>query len=85
MTEVDEAQEAELSFGGALVVAGCDARMLERLLTPLTKPYCYRLSRIYYDWAVQAWRLLPIAKEPPAEADFAELLGALKPLENCNN
>jgi hypothetical protein len=62
VAELDEAQEAELRFVGALVVAGCDARMLERLLAPLTKPYCYRLSRIYYDWAAQAWRLLPIAK-----------------------
>ena len=40
VAELDEAQEAELRFVGALVVAGCDDRMLERLLTPLTKPYC---------------------------------------------
>jgi hypothetical protein len=76
VAQLDEAQEAELRFVGALVVAGCDARMLERLLTPLTKPYCYRLSQMSYDWSAQAWRLLPAVEEP--KRVFAEWLDRLE-------
>ena len=79
VAELDEAQEAELRFVGALVVDGCDDRMLERLLAPLTKPHCYRLSRIYYDWSAQTWRLLPeVLPEPDAETVFANWLESLK-------
>ena len=51
-------QEAELSFLGALVVAGCDNSVLRQLLARLPKPYAYRADRIYFDWSNQAWRLL---------------------------
>jgi hypothetical protein len=84
VAELDEAQEAELRFVGALVVAGCDARMLERLLAPLTKPYCYRLSQMYYDWSAQAWRLLPVIEAPDPEAIFDQWLGSLKEASNVD-
>ena len=52
-------QEAELRFVGGLVAGGCDAGMLEKLLSGLTKPYAYRMDRIYYDWETQSWMLIP--------------------------
>lgn len=68
--KLDERQEVELRFLGALVAAGCDHGMLSRLLAGLEKPYCYRPDRIYYDWASQSWSLLPL---PPEEPDHETL------------
>lgn len=33
--------------------------MLGRLLEGLRKPYCYKLERIYFDWLLRKWRMLP--------------------------
>ena len=52
-------QEAELRFVGSLVAAGCDEGMLGKLLSGLSKPYAYRLERVYYDWETQSWMLVP--------------------------
>lgn len=68
---LDEAQEAELLFVGALVVAGCDRRMLVALLRGLSKPYAYDLHRIYYDWLAHDWRIFPDPHAHP-EAVFTE-------------
>lgn len=68
---LDERQEVELRFVGALVAAGCDNAMLSRLLANLEKPYCYRPDRVYYDWASQSWRLMP---EPPQDLGPEEAL-----------
>jgi hypothetical protein len=73
---LDEAQEAELRFVGALVIAGCDQGMLPLLLGGLEKPYAYDLNRLYYDWADRCWRLLPDPRAHP-EAVFAEWLDTL--------
>jgi len=51
-------QEAELSFVGSLVTGGCDGAVLRHLLARLHKPYSYHISRMYYDWREQKWRLL---------------------------
>jgi hypothetical protein len=58
--ELDEAQEAELRFVGALVNCGCDRNMLKLILASLPKPYAYDLKRLFYDWSTRRWRLLPI-------------------------
>jgi hypothetical protein len=63
VTLLDASQEAELRFVGGLVAAGCDEGMLGRLLSGLTKPYAYRLERIYYDWETQSWMLVPTHDE----------------------
>lgn len=74
---LNERQEAELRFVGALVAAGCDEGMLHRLLQDLEKPLCYRPDRIYYDWAARKWRLLPEPPEQP-EDQFSGWLGTLE-------
>jgi hypothetical protein len=56
---LNEAQEAELRFVGALVAAGCAPGICGQLLEGLTKPYSYLSNRIYYDWPERCWRLLP--------------------------
>ena len=56
---LNASQEAELRFVGSLVAAGCDEGMLGELLAGLTRPYAYRLDRIYYDWETQSWMLVP--------------------------
>jgi len=73
---LDERQEAELRFVGSLVLAGCDRSMLASLLSTLPKPYAYHGSRLYYDWAVRHWRLLPDPRVN-REAHFADWLDAL--------
>jgi len=73
---LDESQEAELRFVGALVLAGCDRPMLASLLGGLPKPYAYHGSRLYYDWSARNWRLLPDPKANP-EAAFTEWLDSL--------
>jgi hypothetical protein len=74
--KLDEAQEAELRFVGALVTAGCDRNMLLLLLGGLPKPYAYDLKRLYFDWLVRRWRLLPDPRAHPEAAftDWLELL-----------
>ncbi len=59
ISDLNEAQEAELTFLGSLVATGCDEQMLEQLLEGLKKPYSYRISELYYAWHEKGWRLLP--------------------------
>ena len=75
---LNEAQEAELELVGPLVAAGCDAELLARLLHGLRRPYQYRASSIYLDWAAGCWRLLPGAEEPNPPQVFADRLDSLK-------
>ena len=75
-TGMDESQEAELRFVGALVVAGCDRPMLASLLSTLPRPYAYHRSRLYYDWPARRWRVLPDPMADP-EATFTEWLEVL--------
>ena len=77
---MDESQEAELLFIGSLVVGGCDESLVEHLLSGLQKPYCYRIERVYYDWCVQAWRLIP--EKPDPEEMFEQWLDDLVHDEN---
>jgi hypothetical protein len=74
--QFDEAQEAELRFVGALVLAGCDRNMLRVLLTGLPPPYAYDLKRLYFEWSSRRWRLLPDPGANPEAAftDWLELL-----------
>jgi hypothetical protein len=73
---LDEAQEAELRFIGALVMAGCDRNMLAVLLSGLPRPYAYDLKRLYFDWVNRRWRVLPDLSGQP-ETAFAEWLEIL--------
>lgn len=73
---MDEGEEAELRFVGALVVGGCHGALLGQLLTGLEKPYRYRSGQIYYDWSTQRWRLLPQRQDP--KATFYDWLDELK-------
>lgn len=75
-SELDEAQEAELRFVGALLLAGCDRRMLGVLLTGLPRPFAYDLKKLYFDWAARHWRLLPDPSSNP-ETTFTEWLELL--------
>src|SRR5947209_20130833 len=68
-TRLDESQEAELRFVGALVIAGCDRTMLASLLSGLPKPYAYYGNKLYYDWTARHWRLLPDLQSS-SEAQF---------------
>lgn len=74
---LDESQDAELRFVGSLVNGGCDPGMLNTLLSGLIKPYSYKGGKIYYDWAVGRWRLLPEI-ESNREAIFSDWLEELK-------
>jgi hypothetical protein len=81
---LDEAQEAELRFVGALVIAGCDHGMLPILLGGLQRPFAYDLNRIYYDWYSRRWRLLPDPHSHP-EALFTEWLENLVANHDVNS
>lgn len=76
--QLDEVKDAELRFVGTLVGAGCDSGLLHHLLDGLSKPYCYRTGRIYYDWSTKHWRLVPKPwPEPEAVVfDWIDDLGA---------
>jgi hypothetical protein len=76
LARLDEAQEAELRFVGALVIAGCDRAMLTTLLSSLPKPYAYQPDRIYYDWLARRWRVLA-EPQPQAEGVFTDWLETL--------
>jgi len=75
--DLTPSQEAELSFLGALVVAGCDSGVLKQLLSRLPKPYAYRADRIYFDWGNRTWRLLEDADdlEDKFDAWVQEMIG----------
>jgi hypothetical protein len=73
---LDDAQEAELRFMGALVLAGCDGNMLRVLLASLPPPYAYDLHRLYFDWFRRQWRLLPDPRLHP-EATFTDWVDLL--------
>ncbi|HRT07214.1 MAG TPA: hypothetical protein P5038_02830 [Candidatus Paceibacterota bacterium] len=68
---LDESQEAELRFVGALVVGGCDRNLLEVLLKDLPRPYAYDLKRLFFDWETRRWKMLP-EPETDREAAFSE-------------
>jgi len=74
---LDERQEVELRFIGALVAAGCDDSMLHRLLDDLEKPFCYRPDRVFYNWTARSWQLLPRPLEN-AEEVFSGWLDSLE-------
>jgi hypothetical protein len=59
MGELAPSQEAELTFLGSIVAAGVDETLLRQLLTGLSKPYAYRIDRLYFDWETQAWDVRP--------------------------
>ena len=61
--KMNPVQSAELRFLGGLVAGGCEESMLRHLIAGLSKPYAYRLDRIYYDWDSQCWQLTPTAPE----------------------
>jgi hypothetical protein len=61
--KMNPVQSAELRFLGGLVAGGCEESMLRHLIAGLSKPYAYRLDRIYYDWDSQCWQLNPTAPE----------------------
>ena len=75
-SQLDEAQEAELRFVGALVLAGCDRKLLGFLLASLPRPYAYDLKRLYFDWTARHWRLLPDPRSNP-ESNFTDWLELL--------
>ncbi len=74
--QFDEAQEAEMRFVGALVLAGCDGSMLRVLLAGLPPPYAYDLKRLYFEWSSRRWRLLPDPRAHPEAAftDWVQML-----------
>lgn len=84
----DCVMEAEFRFLGSLVAAGCDPRMLERMLLGLEKPYSYNLSYMYYDWERRCWEDMPylgdredVAKEMIQELDERGNTEALMEIE----
>jgi hypothetical protein len=56
--------EAEFRFLGSLIAAGCEPRMLKRLLSGLERPYRYDLTQIYYDLSERRWKDLPTRRNP---------------------
>lgn len=68
---LDESQEAELRFVGALAAAGCDRNLLQVLLKDLPRPYAYDLKRLFFDWQTRRWKMLP-ESETDREAAFSE-------------
>jgi len=74
-TSLEEPEETELRFLGALVAFGFDENQLKIILEGLTKPYCYRIERIYFDWLKKRWRLLP---SPPNADDIRDLIEQLQ-------
>ena len=79
--QLDDAQEAELRFVGALMQAGCDRKLLGLLLTSLPRPYAYDLKRLYFDWTARRWRLLPDPRSNP-ESTFTDWLDLL--VQTCD-
>ena len=59
ITELSPSQNAELRFLGTLVAAGCGEPMLTVMLRDLTKPYAYRIDRMYFAWEDRTWNVLP--------------------------
>lgn len=58
--------ESEFIFLGSLVAAGCDVRMLKRMLSGLERPYRYDVRRMYFDWVARRWEHLRQCDEPEA-------------------
>jgi hypothetical protein len=68
---LNEPEEAELVFVGALVACGLDEQQLKMFLGGLRAPYSYKLNRLYYDWLSKNWKLLPCLADHHA-IDIAE-------------
>ena len=58
--------------------------MLTILLDTLPKPYAYDAKRLYYDWSVRCWRLLPDPHAHP-EAVFTDWLETLIESEDVDS
>lgn len=82
---LDEDQESELVFLGSLVSAGCDPTFLKHLLEGLQRPYCYRISQIYFDWSARQWRPLPKSEtSQKREEIFSSWVEELKDEQELN-
>lgn len=83
VASMDEGQDAELWFVGTLAAWANDRGLLDRLLSGLQRPYCYRLDCMWYDWRCGAWKELPETEdrdepdEPDREDMLADWLGDL--------
>ena len=62
--ELDEGQEAELSFLAALITSGVNDTFLLHILADLKQPYQFNVGSIYYDWLQKRWCSLPEIPEP---------------------
>jgi hypothetical protein len=62
--ELDEGQEAELSFLAVLITSGVNDTFLLKILAGLKQPYQFNAGSIYYDWFQKLWRPLPETPGP---------------------
>lgn len=80
--ELEPGVATELRFVGAMVVAGCDRRMLNLLLCTLPAPYRYDHRSIYFNWPTGEW--LPVEQDEQLEPTIDELLEALAEQEDID-
>ena len=73
--ELEPGVATELRFVGAMVVAGCDRRTLNLLLSDLPAPYRYDHRTIYYNWQAAEWQQIQQQEQPEPTID--ELLEQL--------
>ncbi|MGI2028000.1 hypothetical protein [Endozoicomonas acroporae] len=79
--ELSTSEEAELTFVGKLVVAGCDLSMVKRLVRSLKPPFAYSHQNLYFDWLQGAWRSKPFNEPVEFVAELIEQLLASDDIE----
>lgn len=69
-SELNAFEYYELDFVCSLFTSGMSLDSIKTLLSKLNKPYCYDISKVYFDFNSKNWALIPVPEEP----DFEDLI-----------
>lgn len=67
-TELNAFEYYELDFVCSLFTSDLSLDSIKTLLSKLNKPYCYDISKVYFDFTSKDWEKIPLPEEPELPA-----------------
>ncbi len=65
--ELNAFEYYELNFVSTLFNSGISLNSIKCFLSTLDKPYCYDISKLYFNFINREWEMLPVPEEQSAE------------------
>jgi len=66
-SELNAFEYYELDFVCSLFTSGMSLDSIKTLLLKLNKPYCYDISKVYFDFTSKNWEIIPVPAVPEVE------------------